>query len=344
MKIEEIRDLQLLSLLAEEWSGLCDRCPWSSPFQRPEWIVPWCRYFEPDEPWVLTLREEGRLVALLPLYVYTFPRPTGPGDGDYVEERAVAFLGSPNSDYLDLIAEPGHADAAAALFLEFLGEHAERWEICNFEELRPGSPMLTAPLPEGWAEQRIPQEACPALELGEGIQSLRDVLPKKRIRNLALLERQAARHGGAQIAMADTTTCGEILAALFRLHGARWRERGMLGALASENHEKFHQDVAAGFAARGALALFSLSLGGEIVAVSYGFYEKREALSYLSGFDPRWADCKPGVLLKGAVLAEAIRRGCVRFDLLRGQEPHKYLWGAEDRWNTLRRLRHGSAA
>jgi CelD/BcsL family acetyltransferase involved in cellulose biosynthesis len=340
MEIEEILDLQRLSLLAGEWSELCDRCPWSTPFQRPEWLLPWCRHFEPDQPWVLALREEGRLVALLPLYVYTFPRSIGPDD-DFVEERAVAILGSPNSDYLDLIAELGREDAAAAICLKRLGEHADRWEVCNFEELRPGSPLLATLLPEGWTEQRLPQEACPALVLGEGVQSLRDVLPKRRVRNLGLLERQATRHGGARIVMADAATCGEILAALFRLHSARWCERGQLGVLASEEHEKFHHEVAAGFAARGALALFALYLAGQIVAVSYGFYEKREALSYLSGFDPRWADCRPGVLLKGSVIAAAIHRGCARFDFLRGQEPHKYLWGAEDRWNTLRRMRHG---
>jgi CelD/BcsL family acetyltransferase involved in cellulose biosynthesis len=339
MEIEEIRDIPQLSLLAGEWSELCDRCPWSTPFQRPEWLLPWCRHFELDRPWVLALREKGRLVALLPLYVYTFPRPIGPDD-DYVEERAVAFLGSPNSDYFDLVAEPGREAAAATACLEHLGAHADRWEVCNLEELRPGSPLLATPLPAGWTEQRLPQEACPALMLGEA-RSLRDVLPKRRVRNLGLLERQAARHGGAQIVEADTATCGEILTDLFRLHSARWHERGLPGVLAGEAHEGFHHEVAAGFAARGGLALFALVLAGQTVAVSYGFYEKREALNYLSGFDPRWAGCKPGVLLKGAVIAAALRRGCVRFDFLRGQEPHKYLWGAEDRWNTLRRLHHG---
>jgi CelD/BcsL family acetyltransferase involved in cellulose biosynthesis len=338
--MQEVCSLGGLGALAPEWSELCDRCPWSTPFQRPEWLLPWCKHFDLDEPWVLALRDEGRLVALLPCFVYTSPRDDRPG-GAWVEERVVSLLGTVSSDYGDVIADPCREAEAMAAFLSHLDERADRWDVCDLEQLRPDSPLLAASLPQGWTEQRALQSACPVVALWQGAHSLRDVVPVRQVRELARLQRHTDRHGGMGIVTAGADDCGAILAALVQLHGARWRQRGSTGVLTGEELERFHDDVVAGFAARGALALLALYLEGQIVAVSYGFYERREALLYLTGFDPRWSHCGPGVLLQGAAIEAAMRRGCERYDFLRGRDPYKYSWGAKDRWNSRRRLRRG---
>ena len=291
---------------------------------------------------MLAGREDGHLVALLPLFVYTVPRESA-ADGSLVAERIAAFLGAGNSDYLDLIAEPGLDAAAATACLERLDQRADRWEICQFEELRPDSPLLTVPTPQGWAEQRSPQVACPALALPAGTRELADVIPGRQTRNLRRLVRHAEQHGDVRIETADLVSCGRIFGALAHLHALRWHERGLPGVLAGEENEGFHANVIMRFAARGTLALHALHLGGEIAAVSYGFYERHEALYYLGSFDPRWAHCGPGALLLGAVIEKAIRRGCERFDFLNGSEPYKYYWGAKDRWNVIRRFRRETA-
>jgi CelD/BcsL family acetyltransferase involved in cellulose biosynthesis len=340
LDLEEITDLGRLADLGAEWGALCDRCPWTTPFQRPEWLLPWCRHFDLTEPWAISLRHDGRLVAFLPLYVYTFPRDTDP-ETPLLLDRIVAILGHGNSDYLDLIAEPGHAAAAAALCLQRVGERTDLWEICQLDQLRAGSPLLEAPLPLGWTELRKPQDACPILELPPGTRELADLVPGRQMRNLRRLARHAAQAGGTRLERADAVSGGQLFDALARLHGSRWNARGMLGILAGEEARSFHREVVELFTARGALALHSLAIGGEIAAVTYGFYEERELFYYLGSFDPRWSHCGPGALLIGEIIQEAIHNGCERFNFLRGREPYKYFWGAKDCWNTSRILRHG---
>jgi CelD/BcsL family acetyltransferase involved in cellulose biosynthesis len=63
-------------------------------------------------------------------------------------------------------------------------------------------------------------------------------------------------------------------------------------------------------------------------------------LFYLSGFDPQWAAFSPGVLLIAHAIEEAIREGQQEFDFLRGNEPYKYLWGAQDSSTWQRTLSH----
>ena len=69
MPAEEITSLDDLEALRGDWTALCDRSPRVTPFQRPEWLIPWWHAFQPGEPWVLAVRKEERLAALAPLLI-----------------------------------------------------------------------------------------------------------------------------------------------------------------------------------------------------------------------------------------------------------------------------------
>src|SRR4051794_34641095 len=103
-EIEEIASWHGLEALRGDWSNLCDRSPRATPFQRPEWLIPWGRAFPPGEPWVLAVRKAGRLAALAPLLVY-------PNEG----RKTVAFCGGGVSDYCDVVTGPDGEGAVAAL-------------------------------------------------------------------------------------------------------------------------------------------------------------------------------------------------------------------------------------
>src|SRR4051794_6042610 len=59
-----IRDLH------EEWSALHDASGSTNPFSGPEWPTLWFeRFLQPgDESWLLEVRDDERLVAVVPLY------------------------------------------------------------------------------------------------------------------------------------------------------------------------------------------------------------------------------------------------------------------------------------
>lgn len=336
-RIQEIDGIEGLERLRQDWTELCDLCPWSTPFQRPEWLLPWCRHFEPDDVWVLALHQEDRLVGLAPFFIYTRPR-WGGAPGDPWEEKAVALLGSGNSDYLDVLLHP-EMRASAGIFLSHLAAHPDRWDVCDLEQLRPASPLLAASLPAGWTEEVRPLAASPVLQLHGSVEALGQVVPARQLKNLRQFRRRAGRLGSLRVATASEQEWDTAFAELVRLHGARWRERGQLGVLEGEEMQAFHRDVIRGFGAREALALHTLHLDDHVVAVYYGFYEKEDAFFYLHGFDPSWSRWSPGVILVGAAIEEAAGRGAERFDFLQGEEAYKYHWGAENRPNFLRRLR-----
>lgn len=66
-----------------------------------------------------------------------------------------------------------------------------------------------------------------------------------------------------------------------------------------------------------------------MAGVYYGFIWRRRASYYLSGFDPAFRQYGIGNQLVAHAIEEAASEADV-FDFLRGQEPYKYRWGAED--------------
>jgi CelD/BcsL family acetyltransferase involved in cellulose biosynthesis len=324
--VEEVTRIGDLEGLREEWTALCDRSPRATPFQRPEWLLPWWRAFPPGEPWVLAVRKEGHLAALAPLLLYV-------KDG----ERTVAFCGGGVSDYCDVITDPMEEEGAISALLSHLVSRRDRWEAADFEPIPPESPLLRAAPPPGIEARTEPRDVCPILDLPDLLEDLRDVVPTRQLSNLRKYRRKAEVLGELRLETVDDRSCEELLEILIGFHVARRSETGQPGLLDADTLHAFHGEVAAGFHARGALGLYALRLDGHPLAALYGFHEKDTFYFYMQGFDSAWAKLSPGVMVVGGVVEDVVRRGARRLDFLRGREPYKYWWGARDR-ETFRRV------
>ena len=75
---------------------------------------------------------------------------------------------------------------------------------------------------------------------------------------------------------------------------------------------------------------YGIRVGGKLIAVIYGFRVSGGIYSYLSGFDPEYAQKSVGSIIIGHVVQRAIDNGLQAFDFLQGHEPYKYTWGARD--------------
>jgi CelD/BcsL family acetyltransferase involved in cellulose biosynthesis len=330
--VEEITTIGELEEFEQEWRSLYDADPLATPFQSPEWLLPWVRHiWGGGELRVLVVRREGIPVGCAPLFAW--------GAGNI----RLAFLGAGISDYTGMLTRPEYARESACAVLDHLARSGAPWEVCDFEDLAPWDPLLESQKPESLHVHVEEGNVCPVVKLPDSMGGVFKRLTPKFSRSLRLGHNRL--QGIAwEFVMAGPSDWEEILAAFFRLHAARWRERGETGVVAEESLQAFHREVAGRFLERGWLRLEGLRVKGALIGVQYGFADKNRYYAYLGGFDPAWGRSSPGSLLLEESFRDAISAGLREFDFLRNREPYKYEWGAEDRANRRMRVTRAAAA
>jgi CelD/BcsL family acetyltransferase involved in cellulose biosynthesis len=328
----EIGDVEALAALQAEWWHLWRRAPSATPFQSPAWLIPWWRSFHPGELFAVAIRHGAQLVALAPLYL----------EHDALGRRILP-VGISVSDYLDVLLDPAWAAAAGQRLVDYIADHGGRWDEWSLEELAPGASALGLPTPARCQDSRSRQSPCPVLTVHPRAESIWSFVPARKRRDAKLAHNRAARRGAVVIDAADAANVPEMLDVLFRLHGARWQDRGTGGVLESDTVRSFQRAAAPALASAGLLRLWVLRIDGEPAAAHYGLAHGTRAYSYLTGFDPAFAFESPGVILLAHAIEHAWAEGASEFHFLRGPEPYKYEWGAVDRWNVRRSFRHAAS-
>ena len=131
VRVEVVESTAGLRALARDWEALWQRVPETTPFQSPAWLVPWWHHFGPGRLATITLRKAGRLRGVLPLY-----HAAGRAGG------ALRLLGGGNTDYLDVLVEPGWAGELGPVIIEALAEIREPDEAVRLERLPAGSVLV----------------------------------------------------------------------------------------------------------------------------------------------------------------------------------------------------------
>jgi len=296
--------------IVSDWSNLHERCPKSTPFQSPEWILAWADAFSPEKMRVVEVRRGDMLVGLAPLLI--FPR----GDED-----VLAFMAGGVSDYLDVVVDPRFACQACSAILEATAE-IEGWTILDFTDLPATSVLHRTDL----VQFKVPHDRCSSLKLPEAKQELLQVLSKRQRANLRNACSRLQRAGGGTFELASAETLPEFLEDLFRLHTDRWSQLGEAGVLADEKVRILHCQAAPHLLRRGTLGLYRLRVNDRTVAALYTLLGCETVYCYLQGFDPEFAHLSPGTQLMFFALENAIQRGMRKFDLLRGDEAYKKHW------------------
>jgi CelD/BcsL family acetyltransferase involved in cellulose biosynthesis len=316
-------DADLLELRAE-WERLWRSVPDATPFQSPAWLLPWWRCFGTGEPRVAVLYKGDRLGAVLPFYILDEP-----------PERKLLPFGAGLNDYQDALLAPSVSADAVSMLLEVLLRRAERdgLRVCDLIDVPPGAALRRADAPAGWHGEWRAAEPCPVLVLPDSVEELRRRMHWRKRRNLRTDRNRATRQGGWRIETATAVTFPALLDSLFGLHEARWREP------LDPRVRAFHAEAAPLLLAQNCLRLQALLIGGRIAALYYTLLAGADRiLFYLTARDPVIAYESPGTVLMGAMLEEAIGEGRREAHFLRGDESHKYAWGAADRWNAACRL------
>lgn len=309
-----------LAALAPQWSALCRHQPHATPFQSPEWLLPWARQFARRDLRAVTIRHCGRLIGLLPAYVYTEPRR---------RERHLLLLGAGTSDYLDGVFAPACTAEHIRAALDALQSNAD-WDAAYFTQLHPESRLLHAleAAPAIRAEPANSQSCArmPAVHL--------ENLPTKIRQNVRYYGNRARRLGSLEFHSAGVADCLKCFEIFRRLHSERWQHSGESGVLTDPRVIAWHRESLPLLARAGMLRLCTLTLNEEPIAAVYALIDPPAHPSptlyvYLPAFSVRHAALRPGTLLLAQIIDQAAKEGVRTIDFLRGDEPYKHLWHAE---------------
>jgi CelD/BcsL family acetyltransferase involved in cellulose biosynthesis len=276
-------------------------------FVTPEWARAWLDHYGEDaQPALVTAHDEaGELIGVLPL--------ARQGGG-------LRFAGANLGDCFEPAAPPEHEEAVAAAALP------AGWRTLVLDNVEVGAPWARAlrdAQPRRVAATRVRQASLPRASLPATFDDFlaarsRNFRSQVRRKTKALQE----QHGATFRRTERPEQLARDLDAFFRLHHARWDERGGSSSR-GERVRAFHGSFAAAALERGWLRLWLLEVEGQAVAAWYGWRLGRVYSYYQAGFDPEWADASVGLVLLAHTVRAAIEEGAEVYDMLLGDEPYK---------------------
>jgi CelD/BcsL family acetyltransferase involved in cellulose biosynthesis len=322
--------------LVAAWDELAAQDPDATVFQRARWLRRWeavlaghrrmrTRTFHRGDDLVGVVVETSELLHL----------PSGPG------ELVRLAGGDEVTDYLGPLAAPeDRAEVADAYVAALAADRGWDEAVLGGLAADTGWPDLIgrAAADHGLGViEAGPEAVCPVVDLDGGIDGYLARLPGRMRQELVRKSRKLARDAGAftvhAYGPADTARgIDDFLAQV------REGDDEKATFFRRPEMERWFHALADEYAADGTLRVHRLDIGAIRGAMTVSLVDaptrpegtRRWGL-YNSSFDPSLAALAPGMVLVWELIGYAADEGCATFDLLRGDEPYKYRFGAVDR-------------
>lgn len=325
MQLDVYQEATGFAALAEEWDALLRRRDTDTIFLTHEWQSTWWRFFAPGrEPLLLTLRDQGELVGIAPLYRQKLE------DG-----RTVIQLvgGTDISDYLNFIVLPDYRGHFYRIVLEFLTTEVTDWDEIDLHcipAVTPYQPLREAAQTQGLIIQRLVEDVCPIISLPATWDDYLVMLNKKQRHELRRRLRRAEQEAEVQWCItSDPAQLAEDVGSFFALH--RQSSPDKEDFMNDPAMQGFFHEVARFSLAQGWLELSFLLINGQKAASMFCFAYHKRTLVYNSGYDPqRFGSLSPGIVLLAYHIRDSIVKGRTAFDFLRGDEAYKYRFGGQN--------------
>ena len=339
LELREVRRSDELEAVAGAWRELA-RTSAISPFQAPDWLLPWWRHYGAGlEPRLLTWWDGERLVGLAPLALRNPWRRLGDRVRELVFWGAAGQTRSPlMRGFVDVLASPAYDADVRAAFEAWLDSDASDWNLFSLLRLPSGSP--TPDRLRALARRRHWRTVHPGqadisianiLDLPADIEAWDARFDRKARYNMRREVRLFAEHANGRFDVAtDAAGVGEALAAIARLAGERWQER--------EHHFRgdpafgdFMADAAARMADAGqAYAVVARDDDGIAAAALTLAVNGRAAVPLIGvSSDAAYNHLAVGKNLFARSITEAITRGCRTYDFLLGGDYKRTFWHAQ---------------
>ncbi|MCA9956075.1 MAG: GNAT family N-acetyltransferase [Anaerolineales bacterium] len=328
MITELIHGSDVFTALADEWDALAQRGMTDTPFQTLAYQQAWWTHLHPANGRLhtITVRSDNQeLLAIACLYNV---------DG------VIHFNGCiEETDYLDLIAEAEHAEAAWQATLDCMSSDGfPQWDsiqLCNIPEASPSRTILAQEAQRrGFLFNETVNEVCPVIQLADTFEGYLDSIDSKQRREIS---RKLRRAEGADAELVVIGPDDDIDTAvsdfLDLLQKSTFEKRDWL----NDGRRAVFYDAARAAQKAGTLNLLFIEVRSKKAAGLFNFDYKDRIWVYNSGLDPAlFGALSLGVVITAKAIEYAIENGRSTFDFLRGNETYKYRFGAQD--TTIYRL------
>ncbi|MFN2557208.1 MAG: GNAT family N-acetyltransferase [Nitriliruptorales bacterium] len=316
--------------LAASWEALVASDPCASLFHSARFLRLWCHHLCHWDLRLRFLQDSGELVGVVP----EVRELTDEG------RRVVHFAGGYHvTDYLGPVSRPEHRTDVVAAWFEELEAEADwdeliaaglaedaGWDQLIAERARDGGSIVDGPVNE---------DVCPRINLSGGWEGYLGRLTSKQRHEIRRKARKLSREAGVvKLVAVDVDELPAAMDDFFTLNRAAGGEKGRF--FVDESMYAFFHSLASEFGREGTLRIHCLDVEGEPAAISVSLTHGEEWGLYNSAFDGELRALAPGMVLLGELIRIAGEEGFGVFDLLRGGEPYKYRYGAENRG--IRRL------
>jgi CelD/BcsL family acetyltransferase involved in cellulose biosynthesis len=314
---------EALPNLRAEWTDLCQRMEYATPFATWEWADGWLHGIGGGAKVLIAIaRREGRVVGILPL--------ARQGSSAWRPVFTMIGVDQLYPDHLALLAagEVGE-DLVAVLLRAALAAAGSRARI-DLPMVAADSAMNRACADAGLPARVRAAGIAPYLPIGGTFEKFLAGLSSNERYKIRNRTKKMFAVPGVRFGAVAESELPTVLARLRVLHASRASQKGIESSFDRDDVQEFHARLVAALPAE-SLTFRCLYAGDEIFAVFYGFTLQGRLFYFQLGYDPAWSDRSPGIVLLSEVIREAHERGCTEFNFLQGDESFKWTWTKQSR-------------
>lgn len=317
LELQVLTQTDQLQQLIPEWNDLLPRTQ-AHFFQTPSFILSWWKSLGKGELHCLVLRQQGRLVGLIPAFI----------DESTSQLKLIGCVEV--ADYLDFIFDDQFAKEGRALVKEHFESLLQSQEIteimlCSVPDTSPTRQLFTNE--QNWKVTENQQAVCPQIQLPTSWDEYLAQLDRKNrheIRRKWRKLEQVDQHRFFQISQPEELP--DAFDNFTRLHQLSSVNKAEFW---TAEHRDFFKELLSSTLSVGWLRLYFLEINQEVVASMLGFVYGQRFYLYNSGYNPQvYPEISTGSILTAHTIQAAIGEGLAVYDFLRGDEPYKFRFGA----------------
>jgi CelD/BcsL family acetyltransferase involved in cellulose biosynthesis len=295
MRIVHLRSVEALRAVAPQWNDLWRRSACTYPTLRAEHIAQWVEHFAPGGKFfAIAVEENGRYTAAMPLVEQklarvfragAFPCNEWSSSGDFLWDDELSSPETLGRLFSSLAELP-----ISLLWLDEILPESERWKIALEEiERRRWNKVVRL----RWRSGRV--------RIGNDWPGYRSTWSRKHRQGMARCARDLAHFGDIRLRLVSQFSPGEASAMLIEgldIENRSWKGDEGSSVLKTPGMKEFFLEQAELLARENHLELAFLETAGRPVAFYYGHSAKGVYHSVKIAYDPSYADCSPGQMLR----------------------------------------------